>query len=103
MFIKYRSWKIILELTLSQKKIRFTKRYLEVIPYVGIVKLSWSVFGVEVLGISTDSHFSHLAWVNQSRKQGGLGGLTYPLVSDFNKTISRDYGVLIEEAGIALR
>ena len=54
-------------------------------------------------GISTDSHYSHLAWVNQPRKQGGLGGLDYPLVSDFNKNISRDYGVLIEEAGIALR
>jgi len=57
----------------------------------------------EVVGISTDSHFSHLAWVSQPRKQGGLGGLNYPLVSDFNKQISRDYGVLIEEAGIALR
>jgi len=59
--------------------------------------------GCEVVGISTDSHFSHLAWVSQPRKQGGLGGLNYPLVSDFNKQISRDYGVLIEEAGIALR
>jgi len=59
--------------------------------------------GCEVLGISTDSHFSHLAWIQQPRKQGGLGGLSYPLVSDFNKTISKDYGVLIEEAGIALR
>jgi len=57
----------------------------------------------EVVGVSTDSHFSHLAWINQPRKQGGLGGLNYPLVSDFNKNISRDYGVLIEEAGIALR
>jgi len=57
----------------------------------------------EVIGISTDSHFSHLAWINQPRKQGGLGGLNYPLVSDFNKSISKDYGVLIEEAGIALR
>ena len=56
-----------------------------------------------MLGVSTDSHFSHLAWINSPRKQGGLGGLNYPLVSDFNKTISRDYGVLIEEAGIALR
>ena len=53
--------------------------------------------------MSTDSHFSHLAWISQPRKQGGLGGLNYPLVSDFNKTISKDYGVLIEEAGIALR
>jgi len=59
--------------------------------------------GCEVIGISTDSHFSHLAWISQPRKQGGLGGLSYPLVSDFNKQISRDYGVLIEEAGIALR
>jgi len=59
--------------------------------------------GCDVIGISTDSHFSHLAWINQPRKQGGLGGLSYPLVSDFNKNISRDYGVLIEEAGIALR
>jgi alkyl hydroperoxide reductase subunit AhpC len=57
----------------------------------------------EVIGISTDSHFSHLAWIQQPRKQGGLGGLNYPLVSDFNKTIAKDYGVLIEEAGIALR
>ena len=57
----------------------------------------------QVIGISTDSHFSHLAWINQPRKQGGLGGLNYPLVSDFNKSISKDYGVLIEEAGIALR
>lgn len=57
----------------------------------------------EVVGASTDSHFSHLAWINTSRKDGGLGGLTYPLLSDFNKTISRDYGVLIENAGIALR
>ena len=44
---------------------------------------------VKVVGISTDSHFSHLAWVSQPRKQGGLGGLNYPLVSDFNKQISR--------------
>jgi len=57
----------------------------------------------EVVGVSTDSHFSHLAWINTPRKQGGLGGLEYPLLSDFNKTISRDYGVLVEEAGIALR
>ncbi|XP_047470838.1 thioredoxin-dependent peroxide reductase, mitochondrial-like [Penaeus chinensis] len=57
----------------------------------------------EVIGVSTDSHFSHLAWNNMPRKQGGLGGLKYPLLADFNKTISRDYGVLLEDAGIALR
>ena len=67
------------------------------------LKIGFNFFFLQVIGISTDSHFSHLAWINTPRKQGGLGGLNYPLVSDFNKTISRDYGVLIEEAGIALR
>merc|ERR1712142_1062660 len=57
----------------------------------------------EVIGVSTDSHFSHLAWVNMPRKQGGLGGLNYPLLADFNKTVSKEYGVLLEGAGIALR
>jgi peroxiredoxin (alkyl hydroperoxide reductase subunit C) len=41
--------------------------------------------------------------VNLNRKSGGLGGLSYPLLSDFNKTISRDYDVLVEKEGIALR
>ncbi len=49
-----------------------------------------------------DSHFSHLAWKNTPRKEGGLGDISYPLVADLNKTISRDYGVLLD-AGIALR
>ncbi len=53
--------------------------------------------------MSTDSHFSHWAWINTARKQGGLGGLRYPLASDFNKKIAEDYGVLLEDAGIALR
>ncbi|KAJ7898640.1 2-cysteine peroxiredoxin [Mycena olivaceomarginata] len=57
-----------------------------------------------VLGISTDSQFSHLAWSTQPRKQGGLGpNLTLPLVADKNMQISRDYGVLLEDEGIALR
>lgn len=61
---------------------------------------------VQVLGVSVDSQFSHLHWINTPRKQGGLGGLKYPLVSDVTKSISKDYGVLIEEgdgAGVALR
>jgi len=57
----------------------------------------------EVVGVSTDSHFSHLAWINLGRKEGGLGGLKYPLLADYNKNISKDYGVLLEEPGIALR
>jgi alkyl hydroperoxide reductase subunit AhpC len=44
-----------------------------------------------------------LAWINQERKAGGLGGLNYPLLSDFQRSMSEDYGVLIPEAGIALR
>lgn len=57
----------------------------------------------EVIGISTDSHFSHLAWTNTKREEGGIQGLTYPLVSDFTKQIARDYGVLLENQGVAFR
>ncbi|MDB9786895.1 peroxiredoxin [Bacteriovoracaceae bacterium] len=57
----------------------------------------------EVLAVSTDSKFSHLAWTKQPRNDGGLGKIEFPIIADFNKTISRDYGVLIEEAGVALR
>uniref|UniRef100_A0A0B7BKD7 Thioredoxin peroxidase n=1 Tax=Arion vulgaris TaxID=1028688 RepID=A0A0B7BKD7_9EUPU len=63
----------------------------------------FSAINTEVVGVSTDSHFSHLAWINTPRKQGGLGGLKYPLLSDFNKSIAEDYGILVEEQGIALR
>ncbi|XP_022742953.1 2-Cys peroxiredoxin BAS1, chloroplastic [Durio zibethinus] len=57
----------------------------------------------EILGVSTDSVFSHLAWVQTERKSGGLGDLKYPLISDITKTISKSYGVLIPDQGIALR
>ncbi|MEE8575177.1 MAG: peroxiredoxin [Thermodesulfobacteriota bacterium] len=59
--------------------------------------------GAEVVGVSVDSHFSHFAWRNTPRKEGGIGAVTYPLVSDLDKSISRDYGVLLEKPGIALR
>ncbi|KAJ3292140.1 peroxiredoxin 3-like protein [Rhizoclosmatium globosum] len=55
--------------------------------------------GCEVVGFSVDSKHSHLAWVNQPRKEGGLGGMNIPLVSDITKQISADYGVLIEQGG----
>jgi peroxiredoxin (alkyl hydroperoxide reductase subunit C) len=58
---------------------------------------------VQIIAVSTDSWFSHLAWVKTHKTQGGIQGVTYPLVSDFNKTISRDYGILIEDMGVALR
>ncbi|KZT30112.1 thioredoxin-like protein [Neolentinus lepideus HHB14362 ss-1] len=58
----------------------------------------------EVLGVSTDSEFSHLAWSLQPRKQGGLGpDLKLPLIADKSMKIAKDYGVLIEDAGVALR
>lgn len=57
----------------------------------------------EILGVSTDSKFSHRAWINTPRDENGLGELNFPLASDITKSVSRDYGVLIEEEGIALR
>ena len=57
----------------------------------------------ELVAVSVDSHFSHLAWNKQPRKQGGLGHLKIPLLSDLSKKISQDYGVLLPDAGIALR
>ena len=57
----------------------------------------------EVIGVSVDSHFSHIAWRNTPRKKGGIGDVAYPLVSDLDKSISRKYGVLVEKPGIALR
>lgn len=54
--------------------------------------------------MSTDSTYSHFAWAAQPRSHGGLGpDLKLPLIADKNMQISRDYGVLIEEEGIALR
>jgi peroxiredoxin (alkyl hydroperoxide reductase subunit C) len=57
----------------------------------------------EVLGVSIDSHFSHMAWLNTPKTEGGIKGVTYPVIADIHKTIARDYDVLIPEAGIALR
>lgn len=57
----------------------------------------------EVIGCSIDSQFSHLAWLNTPKAQGGIEGVTYPLVADTTKSIARDYDVLIYEAGIAYR
>ncbi len=57
----------------------------------------------EVIGVSVDSKFSHLAWLNTKKDEGGIEGVKYPIVSDINKTIARDYDVLIPGDGIALR
>ena len=56
----------------------------------------------ELIGCSVDSHYTHLAWINTPRKEGGLGRINYPLLSDLNKEIARNYGVLTD-GGVALR
>ncbi|MCZ8523833.1 MULTISPECIES: peroxiredoxin [Paenibacillus] len=57
----------------------------------------------EILGVSVDSIHSHRAWINTPVDQNGLGQLNFPLAADITKQVARDYGVLIEEEGIALR
>lgn len=57
---------------------------------------------VQILGVSIDSHFTHLAWTEKPRDEGGIGKTAYPLVADLSKQISRDYDVLHDD-GIALR
>jgi peroxiredoxin 2/4 len=57
----------------------------------------------EVIGVSTDTIHTHLAWINTSRDDNGLGELSYPLAADTNHKVAKDYSVLIEEEGIALR
>ncbi|MFB9325242.1 peroxiredoxin [Paenibacillus aurantiacus] len=57
----------------------------------------------EILGVSVDSIHSHRAWINTPVADNGLGQLNFPLAADITKTVARDYGVLIEEEGVALR
>lgn len=57
----------------------------------------------EILGVSTDSVYSHRAWINTPTDQNGLGPINYPLASDITKEVARAYGVLVEEEGVAMR
>ena len=59
--------------------------------------------GCQVMGCSVDSVFSQLAWTQTPKSKGGIEGVTYPLISDLNKTISRDYDVLVPNEGVAFR
>jgi len=58
--------------------------------------------GINVIGVSIDSQFSHFAWKNTSVNEGGIGQVKFPLVADLTKQIAKDYDVLLD-AGIALR
>ena len=58
---------------------------------------------MQVVGCSVDSHFSHLAWLNTPKAKGGIQGVSYPLIADFNKQVAKDYGILNEQEGVAYR
>ena len=72
--------------------IAFSDRYAE-----------FQALNTEILAISVDSEFSHLAWIQTERKMGGLGDINYPLVSDLKREISTAYNVLDPDLGAALR
>uniref|UniRef100_A0A7S1MRX6 thioredoxin-dependent peroxiredoxin n=1 Tax=Neobodo designis TaxID=312471 RepID=A0A7S1MRX6_NEODS len=60
----------------------------------------------QILGVSVDSHFSHLAWSKVPVKEGGIGPISFPLLSDLDKSVSDSYDVLLKsgpDAGVALR
>jgi peroxiredoxin 2/4 len=72
--------------------IAFSDRYAE-----------FEALNTEILGVSVDSEFAHLAWIQTERKLGGLGDINYPLISDLKREISIAYNVLDPELGAALR
>ncbi|MDE2125055.1 MAG: peroxiredoxin [Armatimonadetes bacterium] len=63
----------------------------------------FSELGAEVLGVSVDSVHAHAAWMSTPRLQGGVGPLKYPLASDMTRSVSSNYGILSDEACVALR
>jgi peroxiredoxin 3 len=62
----------------------------------------FAAIGCELVGASVDSKYTHLAWTSTPRKEGGIAGVTIPLLADLKKEIARDYGVLLPD-GVALR
>ena len=73
----------------------------EIISFSDRVK-DFTDLDVEVIGVSVDSEFAHIAWRNTARSQGGIGRVEYSLVADLNKQIARDYDVLSGDS-VALR
>ena len=74
----------------------------EIIQYSDRVA-EFNKIGCEVVAASVDSQFSHLAWTMQDRKKGGLGKMNIPILADLTKEVSKAYGVLKEDEGIAFR
>ena len=57
----------------------------------------FSTKNTEVLGVSVDSKFTHLAWIQTPRNEGGIGDIKYPLVSDLKREICQSYNVLNDD------
>jgi peroxiredoxin (alkyl hydroperoxide reductase subunit C) len=64
---------------------------------------AFKALNVELVGISVDSHYTQLAWLETPKSKGGIEGIQYPLVADLTKQIASDYDVLLADQGIALR
>lgn len=100
------------ELTLSQYKGKYVMLFFYPLDFTFVCPTEIIAFSdraqefadlnVQLIGVSVDSHYSHLAWRNQSRTDGGIGPVQYPLVADITKQIARDYDVLVNES-VALR
>jgi len=102
----------IAELSLSQFKGKYVVLFFypldftfvcptEIIAFSEQIK-QFTNLNVEVIGVSVDSEFSHAAWRNTPRSQGGIGTIEYSLVADLSKQIARDYDVLVGDS-VALR
>ncbi len=63
----------------------------------------FKALNADILGVSTDSAYSHRAWLQTPVEDNGIEGTSYPLASDTNHAVSEAYGVLVEEKGVALR
>jgi len=74
----------------------------EIIAYSDAVQ-QFASRGASIIFASVDSEYSLLSWAGTARKDGGLGSVQFPLYSDKNHKLAKDYGVLIEDEGIALR
>lgn len=61
----------------------------------------FTAINTQVIAASCDSIFTHLAWVNTPRNEGGLGDMQIPILADFTKTVANDYGVVIDDGGDA--
>jgi len=59
--------------------------------------------GAQVIGCSVDSWYTHAAWMAQPKREGGIQGVEYPIVSDLSKSIAKSFHVLKEDDGIAYR